>query len=302
MKHIITYLAFLTFSFLNDSPPLELVKRFFNKEIIEYKSVLGKDLSKDDLNPFEITAKRIEYELMHEDEHNAAVAVTLYANETDSIDNIYVFLSNNGGWKIETIRALALPGFYFTMLEKYNGLDSSGLRIQYQKEQELARVRFDSIKSVNKNKKDDENDKQKLYIPDSLEFDDVMYPEQKFMGMIISMRLAISNDKKLIEHFNAHKDQYNQLQYEISNDTMNNNDNWYLRDDSKYAGKFYDLSIAQVYKEKEDRFLRFMIGGVLDNSVGYLYCEYPADRPKISENNFIMLKKISDRWYLYKTS
>lgn len=44
------------------------------------------------------------------------------------------------------------------------------------------------------------------------------------------------------------------------------------------------------------------IGGILDNSVGYLYIPNNVVPPKINDQNYIYLEKIVKDWYIYKTT
>ena len=48
--------------------------------------------------------------------------------------------------------------------------------------------------------------------------------------------------------------------------------------------------------------LNFLIGGITDNSVGYLYIKNKKDVPKMNPARFIMIREIGDGWYLYKTT
>lgn len=44
------------------------------------------------------------------------------------------------------------------------------------------------------------------------------------------------------------------------------------------------------------------IGGILDNSVGYLYVPPGTNQPKMSTSDFIYVEEVADRWYIYKTT
>ncbi|WP_297988985.1 hypothetical protein [uncultured Campylobacter sp.] len=45
-----------------------------------------------------------------------------------------------------------------------------------------------------------------------------------------------------------------------------------------------------------------LIGGVTDNSVGFLRVQDEADLPQMSPSEFIMIEKIAPNWYLFKTT
>ena len=44
------------------------------------------------------------------------------------------------------------------------------------------------------------------------------------------------------------------------------------------------------------------IGGVLDNSLGFLHAEDPATVPSISPEEYIWIEPVGDGWYLFKTT
>lgn len=45
-----------------------------------------------------------------------------------------------------------------------------------------------------------------------------------------------------------------------------------------------------------------LIGGITDNSVGFLRVQDEADLPQMSPSEFIMIEKIALNWYLFKTT
>lgn len=48
--------------------------------------------------------------------------------------------------------------------------------------------------------------------------------------------------------------------------------------------------------------LLYHIGGVLDNSVGYMYQPDPAKVPQVTAGYFILIRPLGGGWYLYKTT
>jgi hypothetical protein len=41
---------------------------------------------------------------------------------------------------------------------------------------------------------------------------------------------------------------------------------------------------------------------MLDNTVGYLYVKDKEDLPEMTDRRVIMIREISDGWYIYKTT
>jgi hypothetical protein len=48
--------------------------------------------------------------------------------------------------------------------------------------------------------------------------------------------------------------------------------------------------------------INFLIGGMLDNTVGYLYVKDKNDLPEMNSDSVIMIREIGDGWYIYKTT
>lgn len=46
----------------------------------------------------------------------------------------------------------------------------------------------------------------------------------------------------------------------------------------------------------------FLVGGIVDNSMGYIYARKKARLPKLSPNSFYYIEKIAENWYIYKTN
>ena len=52
---------------------------------------------------------------------------------------------------------------------------------------------------------------------------------------------------------------------------------------------------------KENGNVEIVIGGVLDNTVGYIYS--PTERPpKMDDTNYFWIEKVMDKWYLFRTT
>ena len=46
----------------------------------------------------------------------------------------------------------------------------------------------------------------------------------------------------------------------------------------------------------------FIIGGMIDNTVGYIYISKGQSIPKMNPSRLIMLREIGDGWYIFKTT
>jgi hypothetical protein len=48
--------------------------------------------------------------------------------------------------------------------------------------------------------------------------------------------------------------------------------------------------------------VKVTIGGILDNSVGFLHAADPASVPPIDPSEHIWIEPVGDGWYLFKTT
>ena len=48
--------------------------------------------------------------------------------------------------------------------------------------------------------------------------------------------------------------------------------------------------------------MTFTIGGILDNSVGFLYLVAPEAPPQIDPGEYIWVEQIAVDWYLFRTT
>jgi hypothetical protein len=62
------------------------------------------------------------------------------------------------------------------------------------------------------------------------------------------------------------------------------------------------LYINFVKYQPETGIVDVNIGGILDNSVGYLYVPDGATAPRMSYENYIYLEQVNENWYVYKTT
>ena len=58
----------------------------------------------------------------------------------------------------------------------------------------------------------------------------------------------------------------------------------------------------QRVTRREDGAVRALVGGVLDNTVGYLALPYGGTAPSMDPNRFILVERAAGRWMLFKTT
>lgn len=104
---------------------------------------------------------------------------------------------------------------------------------------------------------------------------------------LANMKLTLSLDRDLRAYFQSHRAQFEQLR--------------------ALAAKQPDAARSRIKKlgmsalQTNGANTKFVIGGMVDNTVGYLYS--PTNQPpKISPEEYIWVEKIADKWFLFRTT
>lgn len=67
-----------------------------------------------------------------------------------------------------------------------------------------------------------------------------------------------------------------------------------------------DAAAKQIYlrsaKAAESGAIEFIIGGILDNTVGYMYLPDGVSPPRLQPDDVIYIERIVDHWYIFKTT
>ena len=104
-----------------------------------------------------------------------------------------------------------------------------------------------------------------------------------------NMLLTIKSDQKLKDYLRSNLAEFKNLA------------SLYSEGDKEQSIKgAKHLYINQV--SDKDGVLDFRIGGIIDNSVGYLYVPEGLKPPTMSPGGFIYIEEIADGWYIYKTT
>ena len=109
--------------------------------------------------------------------------------------------------------------------------------------------------------------------------------EWKYQNML----LTIKSDKELKEYLKSKLVEFNDVVALLLKDK-----------NEQYEIKSKRLFINSI--ENNNGVIELSIGGILDNSVGYLYVMPGNNPPEMSPSEFIYIEKITDGWYIYKTT
>lgn len=183
------------------------------------------------------------YRILQESPDRIVYGVT-YSHE-DREQNWYCFLKKEEDiWKLQAVRTLALPGFFYSLLQQLHEKDPRA-------EEE----------------------------------------EWEYKNML----LQTTSDSKLKEYFIEHMTQFEVIVALITDPSPEQAEG--TEEQSR------GLHLSGVNRLRSDpRCIDFLIGGIMDNSVGYLYVPPGSIPPILSAEHYIYLEKISPNWYAYKTT
>jgi len=214
--------------------------------------------------------------LLGQDEETAVVNIRFSDGKNPDYDT-YLHFKNDSVWKATAFRALAMTGIIAqvnTMLK------------------ELSPEQVDSILNIQYT---DSTQKKTMFATrEEYEFD---------LG---NTNLTLASDNEIIAHFNKNKAEFERIKNKILEQIKDSNIVDYKttkvgKDLEKEYKKLYINSISVGGYQFENA-INFLIGGILDNAVGYLYVADKKDLPKMSPHNIIMLREIGNGWYMYKTT
>jgi len=118
--------------------------------------------------------------------------------------------------------------------------------------------------------------------------------------------LILAPDDTLIAYFKKNKALFNTIKDElVAKGIMKTTDGTIsMKDIDNIRAQMRSVFIDEAMPDSESspNNLKFTIGGVLDNSVGYMYVKDKNDVPEMSPGLFIMIREIGDGWYLFKTT
>ena len=278
---ILISLVSLIASGQNDTIPLDLTKKYFKGELRNYKAVLTGEAKDQNFNPKKISKKAdLEFETLINSNNIAAIAISLTEGKQHS--DIYAFWTKDKDWQITAFRALWLPGMFYMLLDNYKDLDSEGIKKEYMKMLKEVKQKNDTLT--------DEQIVEKIGTLDDFRFD------------VENMKLTVCSDKDLKEHFYKNQYEFTVLLDKVQNDSISETKTWHISKQSDYKKQLQNLLITGISGYKSSPIIDFQIGGVIDNSVGYFYCEKPEDVPEMSDNRYIMIRELGNGWYLYKTT
>lgn len=250
--------------------PLELVQKVFtDKKFAKRTNKYSTGEYKGHPNASDLSKNtKLSFRLLDKSENTAVVNVTILDSLGNGIDT-YAHLEKDKDWKIEAFRALAMTGFMEQALV------------------EMEKMTDDQIDTLIK--KDNESFKSK----------------EGFYQELENIKLTLALDDTIIEHFEKNREKFEELKNELQNTKFDKEEQTYrkinLGEQIKTDYKKLLISTISTSYNCEDCF-EFVIGGMIDNTVGYLYIPNEQNLPKMNPSRIIMIREIENGWYLFKTT
>ena len=201
--------------------------------------------------------------IIFQDSTHAAVSVWLYNNTTSK--DYYFYLVKNKNWTIYAIRSLAMS------------VDA---------EDELKKL--DSIP---------EKDRGKVYSKSH---------KNSWQFEHDNLNLWLCSDTTLADYFRVNQKQFYVLQ------KMMVKKGYYGKNDSLARHAMKDKKILKMnqklllrniqYDKNYPGCVFYLIGGINDNTVGYMFQPDPKKIPHITEKHYIYVREIGNGWYVFKTT
>ena len=271
-KLFISLILILTSGIINgqELTPLELVEKVFtDKEFAKNKSKYSTGEYKGSPNATDFKKRsKLNFRLLSENENSAVVNMTIIDGLSNGMDT-YVHLIKNKKWKIEAFRALAMTGILQKMKSEF---------------EKMTDKEIDSLLKIDKRSFKSKKD---------------------FRRELENIKLTLAFDDKIIEHFKKNKDRFEEIKRALLNVKIKEGEvshrkiNLGRKIKLDYKGLLIN-SISNNYNC--EKCFEFVIGGMIDNTVGYLYIPEGEIIPKMNSSRLIMLREIGNGWYIFKTT
>lgn len=257
--------------------PMDLAKKIFAKESFAdiQKYSMGEYQGRpngQDLQDGAIT----KFMLLGQTNAKAVVAMTISDSSGRGLDT-YLHFQKDTVWKMTAFRALAMTA----MIEQ----------VKNELEQ-MTPQQVDLLIAESKKKK---------------AVDDVIFSSREdYQFQLGNARLTLESDENIIRHFNTNMAAFERLknlalaELDKSKDEERKGNALIEGSKSDYQKLF--ISSVSVRGFKSGKRIEFLIGGILDNAVGYFYVLDKKDLPEMTASDMIMIREIGNGWYIYKTT
>lgn len=214
--------------------------------------------------------------LLGQDNEKAVVAMTIQVEPGQTVDT-YLHFRKDTIWKLSAFRALAM----------------TGMIAQAKKElEQMTPAQVDALIARAAAKKDKK--------------DEMITSRADYDFELGNFSLVLESDDHLIEHFRKNQAAFNRLRDQALTQVPPAGSKELrgtpVATAERTASRKLFISSVRAEPATGGKRLNFLIGGILDNSVGYYYVTDKQAVPAMSPGDVIMVREIGGGWYLYKTT
>jgi len=256
--------------------PLDLAKKIFSKtkftEIKKYCT--GEYKGRPNGTDLDVNAT-LQFTLLGQTDDKAVVGITILDKTGKGFD-AYLHFSKQNIWKANAFRALAMTG----MIE--------GAK------KELEQLSLEAIDSIIAKSKNDTTGNSMFKSREDYDF------------QLGNLNLILALDSEIIDHFNKNKIEFERLKDIVFKNLYT------IKADERGSKKLYNglendfhklfINSIETGGDEFGNCIKFSIGGMLDNTVGYLFVKDKKDVPEMNPAGIIMIREIGNGWYIYKTT
>lgn len=257
--------------------PLDLAREIFGKDSLpnlenyitgEYNGhPNGRDLH---------SGSTTNFKLLGQTEKTSVVAMTILDSTGKGLD-IYLHFEKDSVWKMSAVRALAMTGI----------IEQAKTQLEMMTSQEV-----DDIISKSRRKK---------------KGDFVMFTSiEEYNFQLGNAKLTLEIDDNIAKHFLTHRAEFERLKnialIQIGKQKVDKEKSTKLIENLTMDYERLFISSVSTGGYELGNCINFLIGGMVDNSVGYLYVKDKKELPEMSPERVIMIQEIGDGWFIYKTT
>jgi hypothetical protein len=243
--------------------PLDLAKKIFAKE--GFREIKKYVAGEYDGNPNGTDLEKgtiSKFLLLEQTETSAVVNMTILDSTGKGLDT-YLHFEKDKVWKVNAVRALALTGI----------IEEAKMALERMTPQQI---------------------------------DTSFSSKEEYDFELGNARLVLELDENIIKHFLANQSEFERIKNlalkQLKTEPKDENRATNLVEDLKQDYQKLFISSVSTGDWAVGNGINFVIGGMVDNILGYIHVSDKKDIPKMSPSRVIMIREIGNGWYLYKTT
>jgi hypothetical protein len=243
--------------------PLDLAKKIFGKE--KFRGIKKYVTGEYNGRPNGTDLGKgssTKFILLEQTNKSAVVNMTIVGSGGKGLDT-YLHFEKEGVWKVNAFRALALTGI----------IEQAKLELEKMTQQQI---------------------------------DTVYSSGAEYSFRLGNTRLILELDDNIIKHFLANQQEFERIKNlalkQLENETVDEERSVELVENLKQDYQNIFIQSVSTGGYELGNVIDFLIGGMVDNTVGYIYVSDKKDLPRMNPDRIIMIREIGNGWYLYKTT